>query len=64
MEVGKAKDIMDEMLSLYDKGHFYAFSGGSKHSSKDNTTAGGKVKAYSLQVKQHQMNFTGTSMIV
>ena len=48
MEVGKAKDIMDEMLSLYDKGHIYAFSGGSKHSSKDNTTAGGKVKAYSF----------------
>lgn len=47
-EVGKAKDIMDEMLSLYDKGHFYAISGGSKHSNKDNSTAGGKVIAYSF----------------
>lgn len=47
-EMGKAKDIMDEMLSLYDKGHFYAVSGGTRHSSKENTTSGGKVVAYSF----------------
>lgn len=47
-EMGKAKDIMDEMLSLYDKGNFFATSGGSKHSNKENTTSGGRVLAYSF----------------
>lgn len=58
-EMGKAKDIMDEMLPLYDKGGFYAISGGSKHSNKENTTAGGRVIAYSFAGETTPEEFFG-----